>query len=94
MDEKLDLKELERRLEAVKRKPENLPIQLNPNCFIDGFDCDVDPNVVLKVFMYIYLRSVFVQDMVSCMKCYTKCFILLYSLLNTQSYTCVSTYSG
>jgi len=48
IDEKMDLKELERRLEAVRMKPENLPIQLNPNCFIDGFDCDVDPTVVLK----------------------------------------------
>jgi hypothetical protein len=33
----------------------------------------------------------FTQDMESCMKCY---FIPLYSLLNTHSYTCVSTCSG
>lgn len=54
----MDLKELERRLEAVRMKPENLPIQLNPNCFIDGFDCDVDPTVVLKVYICTLIKFV------------------------------------
>lgn len=53
VDVKIDLKELERRLGAVRSKPENIPIELNPNCFIDGFECDVNPSVVLKVYIYI-----------------------------------------
>jgi hypothetical protein len=56
----VDFKELERRLGAVRSKPENIPIESNPNCFIDGFECDVDPTVVLKVYICTYTPSIYV----------------------------------
>ena len=39
-------KELTARVEAIG--PASLHLELNPNVFIEGFDCDVDPTIVQK----------------------------------------------
>ena len=40
------LNDLNAKLQAIAE--DNMGVALNTNCFIDGFECDVDPAVALK----------------------------------------------
>jgi hypothetical protein len=92
-------KDLNAKLLAISA--DNLGIVLNANCFIDGFECDVDPVVALKDeetarmmadFLYKQGLSAITEQVMSChvMSCHHHhlhyCHIIMTVFLNTPDY--------